>query len=128
ERYGNGEGWSGMVKFARANADLLERVYRYVAENGTTTGGSLDEPGSRSGRWWGWSEGKQALEWLYSTGRLAVAYRRNFERFYDLPERVYPPEILAQPTPSSEDAQRELIRISARAHGIGTASDLADYF
>jgi uncharacterized protein YcaQ len=128
ERYGNGEGWVGMVKFAHANADLLERAYRFVAENGPTRAGGLDEPGTGGGRWWGWSEGKRALEWLYSTGRLAVHHRHNFERHYDLPERVYPPEILAQPTPSPEDAQRELLRISARAHGIGTVTDLADYF
>jgi uncharacterized protein YcaQ len=127
-RFGNGEGWAGMVRFARENAELLERVHQFVAENGITTGGGLDEPKRRSGPWWGWSEGKRALEWLYSTGRLAVAHRHNFERHYDLPERVYPPEILAQPTPSTEDAQRELLRISAKAHGIGTASDLADYF
>jgi uncharacterized protein len=127
-RYGNGEGWAGMVRFAKENADLLERVYQFVAENGITTGGGLEVPKTRSGPWWGWSEGKRALEWLYSTGRLAVAHRHNFERHYDLPERVYPSEVLAQPTPTTEDAQRELLRISAKAHGIGTANDLADYF
>ncbi|HZO29281.1 MAG TPA: winged helix-turn-helix domain-containing protein [Chloroflexota bacterium] len=129
ERYANGEaGWSGMRQFAQENAELIERVYQAVAENGLTAVGGLDEPGTRSGPWWGWSEGKRALEWLYSTGRLAVAHRHNFERHYDLPERVYPPEILAVPAPPAEEAQRELIRISAKAHGIGTASDLADYF
>jgi uncharacterized protein YcaQ len=128
ERYAAGEGWVGMVRFARANGDLLERVHQLVAARGPTASGHLEEGGKGSGRWWGWSEGKQALEWLYSTGRLAVAHRRNFERHYDLPERVYPPEILATSTPSVEEAQRELLRISARAHGIGTASDLADYF
>jgi uncharacterized protein YcaQ len=52
----------------------------------------------------------------------------NFERWYDLPERVLPAEILAQPTPSTEDAHRELIRVAARAHGIATVADLRDYF
>ena len=129
ERYAAGTaGWTGMREFARENAELLERVYRFVAENGTTAAGGLDEPSSRSGPWWGWSEGKRALEWLYSTGRIAVHHRHNFERHYDLPERVYPAEILARPTPPEDEAQRELLRISARAHGIGTASDLDDYF
>lgn len=41
---------------------------------------------------------------------------------------MIPPAILNAPTPSRDDAQRELIRISARAHGIGTVTDLADYF
>jgi uncharacterized protein YcaQ len=128
DRYAAGEAWSGMVQFARENVDLIERIYQVVAERGITAAGGLDEPGARSGPWWGWSEGKRALEWLYSTGRLAVAHRRNFERHYDLPERVYPSEILALPTPAADEAQRQLIRIAARAHGIGTATDLADYF
>ena len=128
ERYAAGEGWVGMVRFARANGELLERVHQFVAERGPTASGDLEEPGRRSGRWWGWSEGKQALEWLYSTGRLAVAHRRHFERHYDLPERIYPPDILALPTPPADEAQRQLLRISAKAHGIGTATDLADYF
>jgi len=128
-RYANGTaGWSGMVRFAQENADLIERVYQAVAEGGLTAAGGLEEPGARSGPWWGWSEGKRALEWLYSTGRLAVAHRHNFERHYDLPERVYPSAILGLPTPPEDEAQRELLRISARAHGIGTAADLADYF
>lgn len=129
ERYANGlAGWSGMVRFAHEHADPIERVYQAVASGGLTAAGGLEEPGARSGPWWGWSEGKRALEWLYSTGRLAVAHRHNFERHYDLPERVYPPEILALPTPPADEAQRQLIRISAKAHGIGTATDLADYF
>ena len=47
---------------------------------------------------------------------------------YDIPERVLPPEILAAPTPSREDAQRELTRIAAAALGVATEPDLGDYF
>lgn len=68
--------------------------------------------------------------WSGCTGRarLAVAERRNFERFYDLPERVLPPEVLAVPTPTEEEAHRELMRMAALALGVATARDLADYF
>jgi len=50
------------------------------------------------------------------------------ERVYDLPERVIPADVLALPTPTEEGAHRELLVRAARACGVGTVSDLADYF
>jgi uncharacterized protein YcaQ len=47
---------------------------------------------------------------------------------YDLPERVLPAEVLAAPTPSEADAQRELLAMSAASLGVATAADLADYY
>src|SRR5690606_21706931 len=58
----------------------------------------------------------------------AVGRRRNFARLYDLPERVFPPEVLTTPYPDEEEAHRELLLLAARHHGIGTARDLADYY
>jgi uncharacterized protein YcaQ len=56
------------------------------------------------------------------------ARRGTFERVYDLTERVLPTTILATPTPAEADAQRELVRISARSLGIATELCLRDYF
>ena len=53
--------------------------------------------GKSSGGWWGWSQGKEILEWLFWTGQVTTARRRNFERLYDLTERVLPPEVIAAP-------------------------------
>src|SRR5690606_24285436 len=70
-----------------------------------------------------------ALEWLFWAGLVTTHSRRpSFERLYDLPERVLPSAILNAPTPSTEDAQRALVEISARALGVATAGDLRDYF
>ena len=52
----------------------------------------------------------------------------NFERIYDLTERVIPAAVLALPTPAREDAQRELMALAARCMGVATVADLADYF
>jgi hypothetical protein len=77
---------------------------------------------------WNWHEDKVALEHLFFTGRVAAARRVNFERLYDIVERVVDPEILDQPTPPADDAQRELVRIAAAALGVATEPDLGDYF
>ncbi|MEA2481564.1 MAG: uncharacterized protein QOJ07_3486, partial [Thermoleophilaceae bacterium] len=56
------------------------------------------------------------------------AGRVRFERLYDVPERVLPAAVLATPTPTVEEAQRELVRVAAAAMGIATEPDLRDYF
>lgn len=110
-------------------AAYVAEVYREIEERGALAATDLSDGGTRTGPWWGLSRGKRALRYLYRTGQLALATRRtNFEVVYDLPERVLPAEVLARPTPSTEEAHRRLLRIAAQAHGIGTATDLADYF
>ncbi|MER9218837.1 winged helix-turn-helix domain-containing protein [Mesorhizobium sp. M0644] len=121
------EMYSGLAKWGREHAAYIEDIYREVAERGPIAASAF-EGQKGSGGWWGWSHAKHAFEWLFWAGRITTAHRRGFERFYDLPERVLPPAVLALPIPCPEDAHRELLRISARAHGIATAGDLRDYF
>jgi len=68
------------------------------------------------------------MEVLFAEGRLAGWRGPNFERRYDLPERVVPAAVLASPTPSVDDAHRQLLLLAARSQGIGTVRDLADYY
>jgi uncharacterized protein len=116
----------------------LAAVEKEVAERGPLTFTDLTDRGHRepaqtgyaesSLLWYRWSDGKTVLDGLYSDGRLAVAGRRGFERLYDLAERVIPAEVLAAPTPTVEDAQRELVRRATDALGVATVKDVADYF
>jgi uncharacterized protein len=78
--------------------------------------------------WHGRSDGKAALEWLYGTGTLAVAQRRGFEPRYDLADRVIPAEVISAPALPRVEAQRALVLTAARALGVATVRDLADYF
>lgn len=121
-------GWQGPARLARERPEFIKAVIREVADRGPIGAGELTEGGKSTGNWWGWSDGKRALEWLFWTGQLTSAGRRGFERLYELPERVIPDAVRNAPTPSPEDAQRELLRMAARAHGVATEFDLRDYF
>jgi uncharacterized protein YcaQ len=81
----------------------------------------------RRGPWWGLSDIKEALEFLFVFGDVVTAGRKGFERVYALPEQVLPPALLDAEV-TADDAQRELVRRAVRAHGIGTAKDIADYY
>lgn len=120
--------YGGLADFARERKDYVAAVLDEVRDRGPVSARDLGAPGERTGPWWGWHDGKTALEYLFWAGEVTTATRRGFERVYDLPERVIPPDILALPTPSEADAQRELVRLAIRAMGIATASDLRDYF
>ncbi|MGH6942763.1 MAG: winged helix-turn-helix domain-containing protein [Geminicoccaceae bacterium] len=124
-----GEGiYRGLARFGRERRAFIDAALAEVVERGALRASELTDGGRGKGSWWGWSEGKGALEWLFWAGRLTTATRRGFERVYDLPERVLPPAVLAAPTPSPEDAQRELLRLAARALGVATERDLREYF
>lgn len=129
ERAARGEGiYGGLARFRREKRDFIEAVRREVEMRGPLSAGELGNGGKGKGSWWGWSDGKRALEWLFWAGEVTAATRRGFERVYDLPERALPSEIVNAPTPSVEDAQRELLRLSIRALGVASERCLRDYF
>ena len=123
-----GEGvWRSLRAFrSERKAEVDAALDRIVAE-GPLAASEFEAKGR--GGWWGWSSAKAALEFLFWSGRITTATRRNsFERVYDLPERVLPAEVVALPTPAEEEAQRQLLLRAARALGVATARDLRDYF
>jgi uncharacterized protein YcaQ len=85
------------------------------------------ESNVRRGPWWGWSDVKLGLEQMFRWGDVVSAGRSGFERVYALPEQVLPAGTL-ETAPARPVAIRELVRRSARALGIGTRADIADYF
>ena len=121
-------GWSMLTRLHERRPGLTDAVLREVEARGPLGAGELTDGGKAAGGWWGWSDGKTALEWLFAAGKVCTASRRGFERLYDLPERVLSRAVLDLPTPSPEDAQRDLVRIASRALGIATEKDLCDYF
>jgi hypothetical protein len=123
-----GETWGGLSRLARERPEFVDAVLREVSDRGPIGASDLSEGGRATGPWWGWSDGKTALEWLFWAGLVTAAGRRGFERLYDVPERVLPAWVLDLPTPAEADAHRELLDIAARASGVATEADLGRYF
>lgn len=120
--------YGGLARFGAERRDFIDRVLAEVAACGPLAASDFDGHAGTGG-WWGWSDIKHALEWLFWAGFVTAHSRKpSFERLYDLPERVLPADVIATPTPAPEDAQRALMEIAARAHGVATVSELRDYF
>jgi hypothetical protein len=129
QRARSGDGlWGGVSRFGRERAAFCRSVLAQIREQGPLGVSEIAAGGRRTGGWWGWSEGKTALEWLFWTGQVTTHSRRRFERLYDLTERVLPKPVLDAPTPGAADAHRTLIRLASKALGVATERDLRDYF
>jgi uncharacterized protein len=123
--------WTGVERVARENADLIPFIREEVAARGPISARELEiaEQRDRSNWGWNWSRVKTILEWLFYVGEVTSAYRNaQFERVYDLPERVIPRSVLALPTATPQESVTGLIRRAARALGIASESCLRDYF
>ncbi|MFC6714042.1 winged helix-turn-helix domain-containing protein [Branchiibius cervicis] len=115
----------------REQPELLQHLLERIRADGAATPRQLDDGSERSKENWGWnwSATQEALDYLWIVGELAVAERNaQFERIFDLPERVIPPAILDQSIPSEAQAHRELIRRAARSLGVATELTLQDYY
>ncbi|MCR5855430.1 winged helix-turn-helix domain-containing protein [Mesorhizobium sp. J428] len=120
--------YTGLAKFGRERADLIAEMERRVATDGPLAASDIEGQRGQGG-WWGWSDAKAALEWLFWAGRITARERKpSFERVYDLPDRVIPQAVRDLPVPDEEEAHRQLTRMAASALGVATAGDLRDYF
>jgi uncharacterized protein len=119
-------GW--WVDIRRRHQHLYGPVLDRIRAEGPLAASAFRDPdGPRRGSWWDWAPAKHVLEDLFDCGTLLVHDRVNFERRYDLAERVLPPG-LDTSEPTAAEAAAELTLLAARALGVGTAADLADYY
>ncbi len=120
----------GFEKFLERHRDYVAWVVEQIRARGPLTADDLPVPDGADrripGAWHGTV--RAVLEAHFGRGLLAVSTRRpNFARAYDLAERVVPAKHHGRKL-EREDAQRELVRLAARAHGVAAAADLADYY
>ena len=120
--------WKSLRRLAEQRPDLVDALEAEVHEHGPVSAGELGDGEAKRGPWWGWGDTKQALEYLFWTGRVAALRRDSFERTYCRPDLAIPAAILDRPTPPEDDAMRTLAEVAVRAHGVATATDVGDYW
>ena len=119
----------GLTSFYADNKAFVKRILKHVEANGPVTARELSTRTEKKSSWWDWDEAKTALEYLFLTGQLMSCGRgTDFARIYDVTERVLRSKILNTPTPTENDARKQLLVRAAKALGVATLSDLADYY
>ncbi|MBI3300016.1 MAG: YcaQ family DNA glycosylase [Elusimicrobia bacterium] len=115
-------GWSVWLK---KHGRTVKTVEAAVREKGPITGGHFERPlGAKPGQgWWDWKPATHALHYLWMTGRIGVHGRVNFQKHWDLSERLLP-EVAPL---SSEEFRRWHLRASLRAMGAASQKDLSMY-
>jgi uncharacterized protein YcaQ len=121
------QGWHYSRSWVESHRPDLERLLAFIRERGAVRSADFARTDGKTGGWWEWKTEKRALEMLFTSGELMVRRRQNFQRVYDLRERVLPSWHDGR-LPPVEQARRELALKAVRALGITTARWVADYF
>jgi len=109
----------------------IERLLAHIRELGPVKSSDFErEDKGSGGGWWGWKDEKRWLEAGFALGELMVARRENFQRVYDLAERVAGAAVPGWNDTAIEPAQvrRSTLLKSVAALGIAQARWIADYY
>lgn len=122
KRLGNPDSW------ASNNGAMLDWLRAELASTGPISANKIEhDANTRTGAWWGWSDVKLGLEYLFEWGEVVSAGRRNFQRLYGLAEHVVPRDILETEV-DEHSARKQLLSWAAEAHGVGSVRDFSDYY
>ncbi len=101
---------------------VAENLLRRIHDQGPLR--SVDFEGRGSRGWWDLKVAKKVAGQLWSSGVLAIRERKNFQRSYDLAERVIPAAMLRQ-TVALPDALKTLLPRALAGHGWAQTGTLA---
>ena len=118
--------WGAHDRALQAHADLVEPVLERIRAEGPLA--SRDFEGRGGGGMWGWKPSKMVLDALWDKGVLVIAERRNFQRAYDLAERVIPKQWLEAPPPTEGETLRTLALLAVGARGALTEPAIREHW
>ncbi|WP_454848424.1 winged helix-turn-helix domain-containing protein [Rhizobium binxianense] len=102
-------------------------TYERVVKDGAILARDMKADGHASGGWWNWHPNKTALEYFWRTGKFAIAGRSNFQKIYDLTERVIPAEF-REPEVSREEFVDWACRSALTRLGFATHGEIAAFW
>ena len=106
---------------------LLEPVMDRIKSEGPLASKDFSRPDNqKGGTWWDWKPAKFALEYLFWRGDLMIAERRNFQKVYDLTERVLPSDIDTS-IPDEKEIAGYLVKRALKAMGIANNKEIQKY-
>jgi uncharacterized protein YcaQ len=106
---------------------IIEEVRGRIAREGPLRSQDFEHERGASAAWWGWKPAKAALEFLWFTGELAVARRENFQKVYDLTERIFPEQHRAA-RPTDEEHVEWACGTALERLVVATPKELADFW
>jgi hypothetical protein len=115
------------MRWSRENPEVIERVLNHLRSNGAVRSIEFENKDRPPGGWWNWKDEKIALEALLATGDLMIARRQNFQRVYDLRQRVLP-DWDDSALPSTDEVRRMLVLRSVRTLGVALPAWIPDYY
>ncbi|MCC9624629.1 winged helix DNA-binding domain-containing protein [Thalassospira sp. MA62] len=120
--------WGRIARVQRECPELITGILNRIDRHGALGASDLEKDGASSEKWWGWSETKTAMEYLFWSGQVMARKRRSsFEREYDLPHRIIG-DVAHEAAPDRLDAMCELICKGMSAMGVATEADIRKYF
>ena len=119
-------GWKYSATWMVERAAEVAAVLDHIRRHGPTRSSDFERTDGKAGGWWQWKPEKRSLEVLFTAGELMISRRHNFQRIYDLAERVHPSWDDSQLPPMAETRRQFTLR-AVRALGVCKASWIADY-
>jgi uncharacterized protein YcaQ len=119
-------GWKYSETWMREQAATVAKVLGQIRDNGPVRSSDFERTDGQGGGWWQWKPEKRSLEVLFTAGALMIARRHNFQRIYDLAERVHPDWDDRQVPPLPE-VRRQFALAAVRALGVAKAGWVPDY-
>ena len=123
-----GLGWKYNHRWLSNNLAQVEQIRQHLLQHGATRSTDFERKDGKSAGWWEWKPEKRSLEVLFTMGEVMVARRHNFQRVYDIRERVHPDWNDKRDLLPQMECRRQQVLLAVKALGIAKASWIADYF